>query len=62
MFSRTWITVLAGSVALWGMSRLGEGVSATRCRRRERRSRIGARFRGDRACGSGGMSGGGRFA
>ena len=28
MFSRTWITVLAGSVALWGMSRLGEGVSA----------------------------------
>lgn len=26
MFSRTWITVLAGSVALWGMSRLGEGV------------------------------------
>lgn len=28
MFSRTWIAVLAGSVALWGMSRLGEGVSA----------------------------------
>lgn len=28
IFSRTWIAVLAGSVALWGMSRLGEGVSA----------------------------------
>ncbi|MYD87562.1 MAG: hypothetical protein F4018_00170 [Acidobacteria bacterium] len=27
VFSRTWIAVLAGSVALWGMSRLGDGVS-----------------------------------